>query len=79
MDFTSGSSKNNSFFSFSYLDDQGQTIADNVKRITGAARSTFFISEVFSFGFKLSASYRDQQAPGADAEAVDAASNRSLQ
>jgi len=64
VDFTSGSSKYNSFFSFSYLDDQGQTIADNVQRITGAARSTFFISDVFSFGFKLSASYRDQQAPG---------------
>jgi TonB-linked SusC/RagA family outer membrane protein len=64
LDFTSGSSKYNSFYSFSYLNDQGQTIADNVQRFTGAARNTFFISDAFSFGLKLSASYRDQQAPG---------------
>jgi TonB-linked SusC/RagA family outer membrane protein len=64
LDFTSGSSKYNSFFSLSFLDDNGQTIADNVTRVTGAARNTFFISDAFSFGFKLSASYRDQQVPG---------------
>jgi len=64
LDFSSGSSKYNSFFSLSFLNDNGQTIADNVQRITGAARNTFFISDAFSFGFKLSASYRNQQVPG---------------
>jgi len=64
LDFTSGSAKHNSFFSLSYMNDQGQTIADNVQRVTGAARNTFFISDAFSFGFKLAASYRDQQVPG---------------
>jgi len=64
LDFTSGSSKSNSFYSISYLNDNGQTIADNVQRFTGAARNTYFISDAFSFGLKLSASYRNQQVPG---------------
>ncbi|MEM6737560.1 MAG: SusC/RagA family TonB-linked outer membrane protein [Bacteroidota bacterium] len=64
LSFTSGSEKSNSYYSISYLNDQGQTIADNVERITGTARNTYFISDKFSFGFKLTASYRDQRVPG---------------
>lgn len=64
LSFTAGSEKSNSYYSISYLDDQGQTIADNVQRFTGTARNTYFISDRFSFGLKLSASYRDQKAPG---------------
>lgn len=64
LDFTTGTPKNNNFFSFSYMNDQGQTIADNVQRFTGTARNTFFISDAFTFGLKLAASYRDQQVPG---------------
>ncbi|MEM0938487.1 MAG: SusC/RagA family TonB-linked outer membrane protein [Bacteroidota bacterium] len=64
LSFTSGSEKSNSYYSISYLNDQGQTIADNVERITGTARNTYFISDKFSFGLKLIASYRDQRVPG---------------
>lgn len=64
LSFTAGSEKSNSYYSISYLDDQGQTFADNVKRFTGTARNTYFISDGFTFGLKLSASYRDQKAPG---------------
>ena len=64
LSFTAGSEKSNSYYSISYLDDQGQTIADRVSRFTGTARNTYFISDQFTFGLKLSASYRDQIAPG---------------
>ncbi|UZR95520.1 SusC/RagA family TonB-linked outer membrane protein [Chondrinema litorale] len=64
LSFTSGSEKSNSYYSLSYLNDQGQTIADNVQRFTGTARNTYFISDKFTFGLKLTGSYREQKAPG---------------
>jgi TonB-linked SusC/RagA family outer membrane protein len=64
LSFTAGSEKSNSYYSISYLNDQGQTIADQVQRITGTARNTYYLSDQFSFGLKLSASYRDQTVPG---------------
>jgi len=76
LDFSSGNDKNNSFYSLSYLNDQGQTIADNVQRFTGTARNTFFISDAFSFGFKLSGSYRDQQVPGTRNRELDPITGR---
>ena len=64
LSFTTGNDKSNNYYSISYLNDQGQTIADQVKRFTGTARNTYFLSDQFTFGLKLTASYRDQQAPG---------------
>ncbi|WP_179213301.1 SusC/RagA family TonB-linked outer membrane protein [Ekhidna lutea] len=64
LSFMAGSEKSNSYYSISYLHDQGQTLADQVKRFTGTARNTYFISDQFIFGLKLGASYRDQTAPG---------------
>lgn len=64
LSFTSGTEKSNNYFSVSYLHDHGQTIADEVQRITATARNTYFISKKFTFGLKLTASYRDQDAPG---------------
>ena len=64
LSFTSGTEKSNNYYSLSFLGDQGQTIADEVQRITAAARNTYFISDRFSFGLKVTASYRDQQVPG---------------
>lgn len=64
LSFTAGNEKSNSYYSISYLHDQGQTIADNVQRVTGTARNTYFISDEFTFGLKLTGSYRDQQVPG---------------
>ncbi len=64
LSFTSGTEKSNNYYSLSYLNDEGQTIADNVQRITASARNTYFISDKFSFGLKVTASYRDQQVPG---------------
>ncbi|MFZ1806501.1 MAG: SusC/RagA family TonB-linked outer membrane protein [Cyclobacteriaceae bacterium] len=64
LSFTSGNDKSNSYYSISYLADQGQTIADKVQRFTGTARNTYFLSDAFTFGLKLTASYRDQTVPG---------------
>ncbi|WP_420580974.1 SusC/RagA family TonB-linked outer membrane protein [Reichenbachiella sp.] len=64
LSFTSGTDKSNSYYSLSYLHDAGQTIADKVQRLTASARNTYFLSEKFTFGLKLSASYRDQTVPG---------------
>lgn len=64
MSFTAGNEKSNSYYSISYLKDDGQTIADRVTRVTGTARNTYYISEEFSFGLKITASYRDQLVPG---------------
>lgn len=64
LSFTSGNEKSNSYYSISYLNDQGQTIADKVQRFTGTARNTYFLSDFFTFGLKLTASYRDQKVPG---------------
>lgn len=64
LSFTTGSEKSNNYYSISYLNDQGQTIADNVQRFTGTARNTYFLSDAFTFGLKLTASYRDQRVPG---------------
>ncbi len=64
LSFTAGTEKSNSYYSISYLSDQGQTIADKVQRFTGTTRNTFFISDKFTFGLKLAASYRSQEAPG---------------
>ncbi|MBS0001286.1 MAG: SusC/RagA family TonB-linked outer membrane protein [Cyclobacteriaceae bacterium] len=76
LDFTTGSDKANSYYSISYLNDQGQTIADEVQRITGTARNTFFISDAFSFGLKLTGSYRDQQVPGTRNRELDPITGR---
>ena len=76
LDFTSGGDRYNSYYSLSYLNDQGQTIADGVQRITGTARNTFFISDAFTFGFKLTGSYRDQQVPGTRNRELDPITGR---
>lgn len=64
VSFTSGSDKSNSYYSVSYLNDNGQTIADNVKRYAGTAKNSFYFSNKLSLDLKLSANYRQQKVPG---------------
>ena len=52
------------YFSLSYLDDEGQTIGDNVKRYTAKMNTKFNLSEKFSISTAITGSIRDQQAPG---------------
>ncbi|UXP31411.1 SusC/RagA family TonB-linked outer membrane protein [Reichenbachiella agarivorans] len=64
LSFTTGTDKSSNYYSISYLNDEGQTIADNVKRLTATARNSYRVSDKFNFGLKLTGSYRDQLAPG---------------
>lgn len=64
VSLTSGTEKHNSYYSLSYLHDNGQTIADNVKRYAGTAKNSFIFSKRFLLDLKLTANYRDQKAPG---------------
>ncbi|MEO0331688.1 MAG: TonB-dependent receptor plug domain-containing protein, partial [Bacteroidota bacterium] len=64
VSLTAGNENYNSYYSFSYLNDNGQTIADGVSRFAGTARNSFFISDRFNMDLKLNASYRDQKVPG---------------
>ena len=64
LSFTSGSENYNSYYSLSYLNDPGQTIADNVQRFAGTAKNSFFFSDRFSMDLKLTGSYRQQKLPG---------------
>ncbi|MTI39860.1 SusC/RagA family TonB-linked outer membrane protein [Fulvivirga lutimaris] len=76
LSFTTGSEKATNYFSVSYLEDQGQTIADKVQRFTGTSRNTYFISDKFSFGLKLTGSYRDQKVPGTRNRELDPLTGR---
>lgn len=76
LSFTTGTEKSNSYYSIGYLNDQGQTIADKVQRLTGSARNTFFVSDKFTFGFKLTGSFRDQQVPGTRNRELDPITGR---
>lgn len=64
VSFTSGTEKHNSYYSLSYLHDNGQTIADNVKRFSGTAKNTFQFTPKFGLDLKLTANYRLQKVPG---------------
>src|SRR5688500_16687931 len=64
VSLTSGTEKHNSYYSLSYLHDNGQTIADNVKRFSGTAKNSFQFTKKFSMDLKLTANYRLQKVPG---------------
>lgn len=64
VSLTSGTEKHNSYYSLSFLNDNGQTIADNVKRFSGTARNSFQFSNRFTLDLKLTANYRLQKVPG---------------
>ncbi len=64
VSLTSGGEKSNSYYSLSFLNDNGQTIADNVKRYSGTAKNSFFFSKKLSLDLKLIANFREQKVPG---------------
>lgn len=65
LSISSGSEKSQLYFSTSFLNDNGWTIADNVKRFTANVRTNYDLSEKISFGLIAQGSIRDQEAPGA--------------
>src|SRR5204863_6920991 len=65
LSISSGTDKSQSFFSTSFYNDAGWTIADNVKRYTLNFRNNYNFTDKLSAGFTTVASVRQQRAPGA--------------
>ncbi|MCY1633434.1 SusC/RagA family TonB-linked outer membrane protein [Marinifilum sp. D737] len=59
-----GNEKSKVYASVGYLNDSGQTIADNVKNYTGQIKADFKLSDKVRVGLKLSGNVRDQKLPG---------------
>jgi TonB-linked SusC/RagA family outer membrane protein len=64
LGITSGSESSQVYFSTSYYNDNGWTIADNVKRYTANAKATFKLSDRVDVGFTATGAVRDQRVPG---------------
>ena len=76
VSLTCGTEKFNSYYSFSYLNDNGQTIADNVQRYAVTAKNSFLFSQRFALDLKVTANYRDQKVPGTQNRDFDPISGR---
>ncbi|WP_245738578.1 SusC/RagA family TonB-linked outer membrane protein [Pedobacter rhizosphaerae] len=61
---SSGTQKSKFYASTSFLQDNGWTVGDNVKRFTGNVRGNFEISDKLSLELITQGSIRDQRAPG---------------
>lgn len=61
---TSGTEKSQSYFSTSFTSDNGQTIADKVRRFTGNVTHTVKFNDRLSLDLLMNGSIRDQRAPG---------------
>ncbi|WP_025764891.1 SusC/RagA family TonB-linked outer membrane protein [Dyadobacter tibetensis] len=59
-----GSDRSRSYFSTSFLNDNGWTIADKVSRYTLNFRNNYKLSDKVSVGFSTLSSVRKQKAPG---------------
>ncbi|MBS1608338.1 MAG: SusC/RagA family TonB-linked outer membrane protein [Bacteroidetes bacterium] len=64
LSISSGTDKLQSFFSTSFYNDDGWTVADKVKRYTLNFRNNYTINDKLTVGFLTTGSYRQQQAPG---------------
>ena len=64
ISINSGTEKAQTYFSTSFMNDNGMTIGDNVKRYTANMRNNFKLSDKFSVELLVNGSIRDQQTPG---------------
>lgn len=64
LSVATGTQKSKIYASTSFLQDNGWTVGDNVKRFTGNFRGNFEISDKLSFELITQGSIRDQKAPG---------------
>ena len=72
LGISGGTEASQLYFSTSYYNDNGWTIADNVKRYTINARGTFKLSDKLSVGILTTGSARDQRVPGTIARQTNA-------
>ncbi len=66
LSVSTGTDKSQSYFSTSFYNDNGWTLADNVKRYTVNVRNNYNVSDKLSLGFLVNGSIRQQRAPGTE-------------
>jgi TonB-linked SusC/RagA family outer membrane protein len=64
LSVSSGTDKSQFYYSTSFLHDNGWSVADQVKRLTGNVRANFNVTDKITFGLITQGSIRDQRAPG---------------
>jgi TonB-linked SusC/RagA family outer membrane protein len=64
VSISSGSEKSQHYFSLGYYNDNGWSIADNVKRYTMNLRGDYNLSKKVSAGILATGAFRQQRAPG---------------
>ncbi|GGH22711.1 SusC/RagA family TonB-linked outer membrane protein [Sphingobacterium alkalisoli] len=64
LSISSGTEKAQTYYSTSYLKDNGWAMGNGVQRFTGNARGNFQVNDRLSFGLITTGSIRDQKAPG---------------
>lgn len=64
VSISSGSDKSRSYASISFLNDDGWTVADGVKRYTANLRNDYNLSKKVKIGVQVVGSVRQQRAPG---------------
>ncbi len=64
LSISSGTDKSQHFFSTSFYNDNGWTVADNVKRYTLNFRNNYTFSDRLTAGFLTTGSVRQQKVPG---------------
>ncbi|UII35024.1 SusC/RagA family TonB-linked outer membrane protein [Fulvivirga ulvae] len=74
LGLSSGTESSQFYFSTSYYNDNGWTIADNVQRYTANARARFKLSDKINVGFITTGSVREQRVPGTISRQTDAVS-----
>lgn len=64
LSVSSGSENSSYYFSTSFYNDEGFSIADNVKRYTANMSAKYNLTDKLTFGFNTVGSIREQRAPG---------------
>ncbi|MBB6460168.1 SusC/RagA family TonB-linked outer membrane protein [Flammeovirga kamogawensis] len=75
LNIRGGSKKVNYYTSVGFYDDQGRTIADNVKKYNATSNIDFTLFDKLEVGFSLKGSFRDQQVPGSQDRIYDSYNN----
>jgi TonB-linked SusC/RagA family outer membrane protein len=66
LSVSTGNEKSQSYFSTSFYNDNGWTLADNVKRYTVNVRNNYAVSDKLQVGLQVNGSIRQQRAPGTE-------------
>lgn len=76
LSITSGTEKSKIYFSAGYMDDNGWTIAEKVKRFTGNLRGNFDLSPKLQLGLLATSSIRKQLSPGTSSRTSSASAGQ---